>query len=55
MEIYIIGQMVTTDKDVAKYVQKNTKNIDCSISCAVQIFDRTVEKLNNLDSTMKGA
>ena len=55
LELYIIGQMVTTDKDVAKYVQENTKNIDCSISCVVQIFDKTIEKLKDLDSTKKGA
>lgn len=50
MEIYIIGQMTTTDNDVASYVKDNIFNTDCTISCVVQIFNNTLEKLRESKS-----
>ena len=48
IEMYIIGQMTTTDNNVANYVKDNIFNIDCTISCVVQVFNKTLEKLKEL-------
>ena len=51
METYIIGQMLI-DGDVGEYVTENKKNIDCTMSCVVQVLEKTskeIEKLESLD------
>ena len=50
LEIYIVGQMITTDNDVANYVSKNTDNIDSTASCIVQFFNRTLEEMKKSES-----
>ena len=50
MELYIVGQMITTDKDVCNYVCNNSHNVDCTISCATQIFDRVLKEMKKSES-----
>ncbi len=50
IELYIVGQMITTDKSVGNYVSRNIHNVDCTISCATQIFDRTLKDLKKTES-----
>lgn len=50
IELYIVGQMITTDKSVGNYVCRNIRNVDCTISCAAQIFDRTLKGLKKTES-----
>lgn len=52
METYIVHQMIT-DKDVEKYVCANANNIDCTISCVVQVIDKTLKVLNKLENSEK--
>ena len=53
MELYIVGQMITTDKDVSNYVCKNSQNVDCTISCATQIFDKVLKAMEKSESIKK--
>lgn len=52
METYIIHQMII-DKEVEKYVCDNAHNIDCTISCVVQVIDKTLEELNKQENSKK--
>ena len=53
IESYIIGQMTTTDKNVGNYICYNSRNVDCTISCVVQFFDRTLKEINKSESVKK--
>lgn len=50
IELYIVGQNITTDKSVGNYVCRNIRNVDSTISCAAQIFDRTLKGLKKTES-----
>lgn len=52
VETYIISQMII-DKDVEKYVCDNAHNIDCSISCVVQVLDETLKELKKQEFAQK--
>lgn len=52
METYIIGQMII-DKDVEEYVTNNKSNIDCTMSCVVQVLEKTSKEIDKLESLDK--
>ena len=52
VETYIISQMII-DKDVERYVCDNAHNIDCTISCVVQVLDKTLKELKKQESAQE--
>ena len=52
MEIHIVGQMII-DRDVEAYVRDENNILDCTISCVVQVLEKTSKEIDKLESLDK--